>query len=290
MHTIYDIALSMEFITPSDRRKLFDYFGNSETVYNQPLLKVQQVLGKKRTLHYEFIDEAEKINDFITHSGIQVLRFDDLNFPKRLTCFDNYPFMIFLRGNKNLLSYKMAAIVGTRKPSETGKKVTYAMVQTLKDFNYAVVSGLAKGIDSAAHQAALDMQLPTIGILGCGIDSVYPKESRELAVKMIEKGNLLISEYPPGSKPHRWHFPERNRLIAALSSVVLLAEAPSTLSGTIITAHRAIEYGKTLGIYLPSEENKDFFCGNITFLNDEAGFPLRNRNDLRLLLENEKSN
>ena len=184
----------------------------------------------------------------------------------------------------------MAAIVGTRKPSETGKKVTYAMVQTLKDFNYAVVSGLAKGIDSAAHQAALDMQLPTIGILGCGIDSVYPKESRELAVKMIEKGNLLISEYPPGSKPHRWHFPERNRLIAALSSVVLLAEAPSTLSGTIITAHRAIEYGKTLGIYLPSEENKDFFCGNITFLNDEAGFPLRNRNDLRLLLENEKSN
>lgn len=290
MHTIYDIALSMEFITPSDRRKLFDYFGNSETVYNQPLLKVQQVLGKKRTLHYGFIDEAEKINDFITHSGIQVLRFDDLNFPKRLACFDNYPFMIFLRGNKNLLSYKMAAIVGTRKPSETGKKVTYAMVQTLKDFNYAVVSGLAKGIDSAAHQAALDMQLPTIGILGCGIDSVYPKESRELAVKMIEKGNLLISEYPPGSKPHRWHFPERNRLIAALSSVVLLAEAPSTLSGTIITAHRAIEYGKTLGIYLPSEENKDFFCGNITFLNDEAGFPLRNRNDLRLLLENEKSN
>ncbi len=290
MHTIYDIALSMEFITPSDRRKLFDYFGNSETVYNQPLLKVQQVLGKKRTLHYEFIDEAEKINDFITHSGIQVLRFDDLNFPKRLACFDNYPFMIFLRGNKNLLSYKMAAIVGTRKPSETGKKVTYAMVQTLKDFNYAVVSGLAKGIDSAAHQAALDMQLPTIGILGCGIDSVYPKESRELAVKMIEKGNLLISEYPPGSKPHRWHFPERNRLIAALSSVVLLAEAPSTLSGTIITANRAIEYGKTLGIYLPSEENKDFFCGNITFLNDEAGFPLRNRNDLRLLLENEKSN
>lgn len=290
MHTIYDIALSMEFITPSDRRRLFDYFGNSETVYNQPLLKVQQVLGKKRTLHYGFIDEAEKINDFITHSGIQVLRFDDLNFPKRLACFDNYPFMIFLRGNKNLLSYKMAAIVGTRKPSETGKKVTYAMVQTLKDFNYAVVSGLAKGIDSAAHQAALDMQLPTIGILGCGIDSVYPKESRELAVKMIEKGNLLISEYPPGSKPHRWHFPERNRLIAALSSVVLLAEAPSTLSGTIITAHRAIEYGKTLGIYLPSEENKDFFCGNITFLNDEAGFPLRNRNDLRLLLENEKSN
>ena len=283
MHTIYDIALSMEFITPSDRRRLFDYFGNSETVYNQPLLKVQQVLGKKRTLHYEFIDEAEKINDFITHSGIPVLRFDDLNFPKRLACFDNYPFMIFLRGNKNLLSYKMAAIVGTRKPSETGKKVTCAMVQTLKDFNYAIVSGLAKGIDSAAHQAALDMQLPTIGILGCGIDYVYPKES-------CEKGNLLISEYPPGSKPHRWHFPERNRLIAALSSVVLLAEAPSTLSGTIITANRAIEYGKTLGIYLPSEENKDFFCGNITFLNDEAGFPLRNRNDLRLLLENEKSN
>lgn len=290
MHTIYDIALSMEFITPQDRRALFDYFGSSEAIYSQPLSKVQRVLGKKRTLHYEFVDEAKKINDFIIRSGIQVLRFDDLQFPKQLRCFDDYPFMIFLRGNRNLLLYKMAAIVGTRKPSEIGKKVTYAMVQTLKKHNYAIVSGLAKGIDSAAHQAALDTQLPTVGILGCGIDAVYPKESRELAVKMIEKGNLLISEYPPGSKPHRWHFPERNRLIAALSSVVLLAEAPSIHSGTIITAHRAIEYGKTLGIYLPPEDNKDSFCGNIAFLSDEAGFPLRNRNDLLLLLENEKNN
>lgn len=290
MHTIYDIALSMEFITPQDRRTLFDYFGNSEAIYCQPLSKVQRVLGKKRTLHYEFVDEAKKINDFIIRSGIQTLRFDDLRFPKQLCYFDDYPFMIFLRGNKNLLSYKMAAIVGTRKPSEIGKKVTRAMVQTLKECNHAIVSGLAKGIDSAAHQAALDMQIPTIGILGCGIDTVYPKESRKLAVEMIEEGNLLISEYPPGSKPHRWHFPERNRLIAALSSVVLLAEAPSIRSGTIITARKAIEYGKTLGIYLPQEDNNDSFCGNITFLNDEAGFPLRNRNDLLLLMENEKNN
>lgn len=290
MHTIYDIALSMEFIAPSDRRRLFDYFGNSQAIYSQPLLKIQQVLGKKRTLHHEFIEEAVKIDNFINNSGIEVLRFDDLHFPKRLSCFDDYPFMIFLRGNKNLLSYRMAAIVGTRNPSEIGKKVTCAMVQTLKEFDYAVVSGLAKGIDSTAHQAALDLKLPTIGILGCGIDYVYPKESRELAARMIEEGNLLISEYPPGSKPQRWHFPERNRLIAALSSVVLLAEAPSIRSGTIITAHRAIEYGKTLGIYLPSEGNKDFFCGNITFLNDEAGFPMRCKNDLRQLLENEKNN
>lgn len=289
MHTIYDIALSMEFITPQDKRKLFDCFGSSQAIYSQPILKIQRVLGKKRTLHYEFAEEAKKINDFIIHSGIQVLRFDDLHFPKQLLCFDDYPFMIFLRGNRNLLSYKMAAIVGTRKPSEIGKEVACTMAHTLKEFNYAIVSGLAKGIDSAAHQAALDMQLPTVGILGCGIDTVYPKESYKLAVKMIEEGNLLISEYPPGSKPHRWHFPERNRLIAALSSVVLLVEAPSIRSGTIITAHRAIEYGKTLGIYLPSEDSKDSFYGNITFLNDEAGFPLRSKNDLRLLLENEES-
>ena len=160
------------------------------------------------------------------------------------------------------------------------------MVQTLKPFNYAVVSGLAKGIDSIAHQAALDIKIPTIGILGCGIDMIYPKESRQLAVKMIESGNLLISEYPPGSRPHRWHFPERNRLIAALSSIVLLVEAPTTHSGTIITAHKAIEYGKTLGVYLPAEDKKEYFCGNITFLNDEAGFPLRNREDLKMMLKN----
>ena len=103
---------------------------------------------------------------------------------------------------------------------------------------------------------------------------------------LIETGNLLLSEYPPGSRPHKWHFPERNRLIAALSSIVLLAEAPTVHSGTIITAHKAIEYGKTLGIYLPAEDKKECFCGNITFLNDEAGFPLRNRDDLKMMLEN----
>ena len=286
MHTIHDIALSMEFLTPSDRRKLFEYFGNSEQIYTEPLLKIQRILGKRRTLHPEFVEEAKMINDFILRSGIQVLRFDDVIFPLQLKCFDDYPFMIFLRGNRNLLSYKMAAVIGTRKPSEIGSEVACTMVQTLKPFNYAVVSGLAKGIDSIAHQAALDIKIPTIGILGCGIDMIYPKESRQLAVKMIESGNLLISEYPPGSRPHRWHFPERNRLIAALSSIVLLVEAPTTHSGTIITAHKAIEYGKTLGVYLPAEDKKEYFCGNITFLNDEAGFPLRNREDLKMMLEN----
>ena len=286
MYTIYDIALSMEFLTSYDRRKLFNHFGNSEAIYSEPLLKIQHILGKRRTLHPDFVEEAKKINDFINRSGIEVLRFDDINFPTQLSDIEDCPFMIFLRGNKNLLSYKKAAIVGTRKPSDIGKQVTSTMVQTLKSYNYAIISGLAKGIDSVAHQAALDCNIPTIGILGCGIDMIYPKESRELAVKMIETGNLLLSEYPPGSRPHKWHFPERNRLIAALSSIVLLAEAPTVHSGTIITAHKAIEYGKTLGIYLPTEDKKELFCGNITFLNDEAGFPLRNRNDLKMMLEN----
>lgn len=287
MHTVYDIALSMEFLTPQDRRKLFEYFGSSQAVYAESLLKVQRVLGKRRTLHPEFVEEAKKINDFINGCGIEVLRFDDVNFPLQLSRIDDCPFMIFLRGNKTLLSYRMAAIVGTRNPSDIGKEVTRTMVQTLKAYDYAVISGLAKGIDSIAHKSAVELKLPTVGILGCGIDMIYPKESRELAVKMIDEGNLLVSEYPPGSRPHKWHFPERNRLIAALSSVVLLSQAPSVHSGTIITAHRAIDYGKTLGIYLPSDDKKDGFCGNIVFLNDEAGFPLRNRNDLKILLENE---
>lgn len=287
MHTVYDIALSMEFLTPQDRRKLFEYFGSSQAVYAESLLKVQRVLGKRRTLHPEFVEEAKKINDFINGCGIEVLRFDDVNFPLQLSRIDDCPFMIFLRGNKTLLSYRMAAIVGTRNPSDIGKEVTRTMVQTLKAYDYAVISGLAKGIDSIAHKSAVELKLPTVGILGCGIDMIYPKESRELAVKMIDEGNLLVSEYPPGSRPHKWHFPERNRLIAALSSVVLLSQAPSVHSGTIITAHRAIDYGKTLGIYLPSDDKKDDFCGNIVFLNDEAGFPLRNRNDLKILLENE---
>ncbi|MBQ2294179.1 MAG: DNA-processing protein DprA [Spirochaetales bacterium] len=286
MYTIYDIALSMEFLTSYDRRKLFNHFGNSEAIYSEPLLKIQRILGKRRTLHPDFVEEAKKINDFINRSGIEVLRFDDINFPTQLSDIEDCPFMIFLRGNKNLLSYKKAAIVGTRKPSDIGEQVTCTMVQTLKPYNYAIISGLAKGIDSIAHQSALDFEIPTIGILGCGIDMIYPKESRELAVKMIETGNLLLSEYPPGSRPHKWHFPERNRLIAALSSIVLLAEAPTVHSGTIITAHKAIEYGKTLGIYLPAEDKKECFCGNITFVNDEAGFPLRNRNDLKMMLEN----
>ena len=131
MYTIYDIALSMEFLAPYDRKKLFNHFGNSEAIYTEPLLKIQRILGKRRTLHPEFVEEAKRINDFIKRSGIEVLRFDDINFPTQLSDIEDCPFMIFLRGNKNLLSYKKAAIVGTRKPSDIGEKVTCTMVQTL---------------------------------------------------------------------------------------------------------------------------------------------------------------
>ncbi|MEK7642915.1 MAG: DNA-processing protein DprA [Patescibacteria group bacterium] len=155
------------------------------------------------------------------------------------------PKTLFLRGTLPPPDSLSIAIVGTRNPTSYGKDVTRDIVHALAPHHIVVVSGLALGIDGVAHRAALDEKLPTIAVLGSGIDdaSIYPREHLELAHRIIQERGALISEYEEGSKAARWTFPRRNRIIAGVAHATIVVEA-NEKSGARITARLASEYSR----------------------------------------------
>ena len=165
-------------------------------------------------------------------------------YPERLKNIYNPPKQLYCLGNLELLNYKETiAIIGSRNYSSYGKKAANDFSFNLAKNNFCVVSGLARGIDSFAHIAALNAKGKTIAVLGSGLDNIYPKENINLAKRIVENDGLIISEYELGSKPLKQHFPARNRIISGLSDGVLVIEATKN-SGTNITVDFALEQGK----------------------------------------------
>lgn len=163
-------------------------------------------------------------------------------YPRLLTDLPDAPPALFGMGNLRALSLPGIAIVGTRRPSLAGMQVARELASQLAEAGFCVVSGLARGIDTAAHQGAIDAGGASIAVMATGCDSIYPKQNTKLAREMVERG-LLLSEFCPGAQPHRWHFPRRNRTLSgvALATVVVEAGRPS---GTLITAAAAGEQGR----------------------------------------------
>ncbi|MCD8478979.1 MAG: DNA-processing protein DprA [Candidatus Cloacimonetes bacterium] len=153
---------------------------------------------------------------------------------------------------------KCLAVVGTRKASSYGREMSRKLLTPLCQQGLCVISGLALGIDTAAHHIALESGAQTIGVLACGVESIYPPQNLQLSERIIKQG-ALVSEYEPGSKPDKWNFPARNRIISALSDAVFVVEGPIT-SGALLTAKAAIE------------QNRDIFAlpGNINHSNAQG--------------------
>ncbi len=163
-------------------------------------------------------------------------------YPDRLLHLHAPPGALWARGPLRLPSERMVGIVGTRRATEYGRRVAHDLAFDLASAGWVVVSGLAGGIDAAAHRGALAAGGETIGVLGCGINRVYPVSNRDLYGAIGRRG-LLLSEYEPDAPPQKYHFPERNRIIAALSSAVVVAQAGER-SGALITADLALELGR----------------------------------------------
>jgi DNA processing protein len=171
-------------------------------------------------------------------------------FPDSLRKIINPPKCLYCRGNLSLLSSKnIIAVIGSRNCSIEGKEKTRELTSQLAQLDFVIVSGLAKGIDTIAHQTTIDCKGKTIAVLGSGIDdaSIYPKENLGLALEIIESDGLIISEYKPGTKPQRQYFPKRNRIVASLSKAVLVTEVKEK-SGTMITIRIALEQKKPVFI------------------------------------------
>ena len=171
-----------------------------------------------------------------------ILRFGDTRYPELLSQIADPPLLLYAHGDPGLLDRPALAIVGSRNPTGGGVRNAFDFAHHLGGAGFAIVSGLAQGIDAAAHRGALEADAATFAILGHGIDRVYPAANHELAHRIAEHG-VLISEFPLGSHPHRRHFPERNRLISGLSLGTLVVEA-ARRSGSLITARLAGDQGR----------------------------------------------
>ena len=177
----------------------------------------------------------------ISHQ-IQFLCFLDKEFPTALINIPDPPAMLFYKGDLTLLNDPMLAIVGTRKATRYGESACQYFASGMSKRGMIIVSGMAIGIDTLAHRFALETESPTIAVLGCAINQIYPKQNTSLYHRIVQNG-LILSEYPPGTKLHPGMFPDRNRIISGISHGVLVIEAAER-SGSLITADHALEQGK----------------------------------------------
>lgn len=179
----------------------------------------------------------------LAERGIRCAGIDDSEYPGELLDLADPPVAVFWRGSKELAAgARRVAIVGSRQPSDAGLVLTRRLARFAASSGVTVVSGIALGIDAAAHAGALEGAGPTVAVLGCGVDVVYPRTNAGLFGRVLEHG-LVISEYPPGTPPAPWRFPARNRIIAALAGTLLVVEARAR-SGALITADRALDLGR----------------------------------------------
>lgn len=183
----------------------------------------------------------QKLNDW-EKQNIKIITFFDDLYPDLLKEIAQPPWVIFAIGDCQLLKDPMLAIVGTRNPTNYGKIVAESIAKSLTNNGFTVISGLARGIDRIAHEGALKNDGKTIGVLGSGIDIIYPRENQKLYNDIVKTG-LIISEYSPGTPPHPGHFPQRNRIISGLSYGTIVVEA-SMKSGSLITAQYALDQSR----------------------------------------------
>lgn len=197
----------------------------------------------------KLVQRAERDVAVMKHYGMVLMFIGESMYPEWLGEIPQAPFSLYCRGNPEVLQRSCVGIVGTRHPDMEGLKAAFSFAADCASHGMTVVSGLAYGIDTAAHKGAVSIpDGQTVAVLGCGVDTVYPASNRKLAAAIIEKHGCLISEYPPEEPVRTWQFPERNRIISGVSTGTMVIQAPDK-SGALITADFALEQGRDLCIH-----------------------------------------
>lgn len=213
----------------------------------------------------ELKTEAFRIIDACEKGKIKILNISDVEYPEMLKYIPDPPLVLYVRGK--IPKSNTVAIVGSRKASGYGIETASKMAFNLALSDITIVSGMARGIDTAAHSGTLEAGGKTIAVLGCGVDVVYPPENKEL-MKRIAQSGAIISEYPPGTPPATIHFPSRNRIISGMSLGTLVVEA-GMKSGSLITAHLALEQGRDV-FAIPGNINNYNSVGTNKLIKDGA--------------------
>lgn len=194
------------------------------------------------------IEMAKKQLEFITNHDIQTHFFLESNYPRRLKQCDDAPLLLYSKGDLNLNTSKVLSVVGSRHATDYGRDITQNLMKELGSYDIQIISGLAYGTDYNAHKYALENQLPTIGVLGHGLDRIYPFSHREIADKMCQNKGGLITEFPFNTIPDRMNFPMRNRIVAGMSDALIIIES-KIKGGSMITAQLAFDYNREVIAY-----------------------------------------
>jgi DNA processing protein len=227
-------------------RNLLSAFGSPQSVFAAPLEALKRVPGIKEQMatsisRFNKWDEAERELELCQKNGVSIITSLDPSYPRLLSNIHDYPPLLYVKGNLPE-DEATIAVVGSRAATAYGKFTTERMSRELSLNGFTVVSGMARGIDSAAHRGALSAGGETIAVLGCGIDVVYPPENKHLYEEIAPKG-AVVTEFPFGTQPNAPNFPMRNRIISGLSLGVVVVEATDK-SGSLITARMALEQGR----------------------------------------------
>jgi len=275
MSALHNIALTfIKSVGPITAKNLIAYCGSAEKVFaanRKQLLQVPGV-GTKTVdliLGTDALKRAKEELLFIDKHGIEVLFFTDERYPKRLKDCADAPVLLYFKGQADLNHPRIVSIVGTRNATEYGKQLCKQLADALAPYHVLVVSGLAYGIDVAMHKECIGNDIPTIGILGHGLDRLYPQQHKAVAQKMVLNGGLL-TEFPILTNPDRQNFPQRNRIIAGIADVTVVVEA-SIKGGALITAEIANSYNKDVFAF-PGRTDDTFSEGcNFLIKTNRAG-------------------
>lgn len=263
-------------------KQLITHFGSAQAVFEVPKRKLVRLNGIGEITAGSIITKnsfraAEQEFKKAERSGTQLVFFHEPMFPSRLITIPDAPALLYIHGNINLNRDKILAIVGTRKATTYGKTITDSLIEQLISYNPIVLSGLAFGIDIQAHKSALKYKLPTVAVLGSGLDHIYPGAHREVAEKMLSNG-ALITEKPFGTKPDAHNFPARNRIIAGLCDALIVVEA-SERGGALITARIANSYNRDV-FAIPGNLNSPYSVGCNRLIRNLEAQLITNASDL----------
>ncbi|MFH1644932.1 MAG: DNA-processing protein DprA [Candidatus Omnitrophota bacterium] len=244
------IRLNMiEGIGPIKARTLLDSFKDPQLIFKASRKSLSSVIGANskvlEAIRSSSEADIEKELYLINKYKVRVVSLADKGYPELLKNIYDPPVVLYVRGQLDLRDLNCVAVVGSRVCSYYGRRVSQSLSRELASAGITVVSGLAKGIDTASHKSVLNVDGKTIAVLGNGLASVYPSENRRLAEDIVSKGGLLISEFSMSTQPCRGNFPRRNRIISGLSRGVVVVEA-SQKSGALITANFALEQGRDI--------------------------------------------
>lgn len=243
----YWIAINLiPSLTPRKYHVLLGHFSSPHEIWEAPLAELKGIPEFARSAetfvrHREHVDVDSELRE-IEARGLKVVTLADPDYPKALRSIAYPPPVLYMKGEYIEKDELAIAIVGTRRPSPYGRMIAEKFAKGLGELGFTIVSGLALGIDTAAHRGALSAGARTIAVLGGGFQNIYPQENRGLVEEIARRG-VVMSEFPIRTSPDRWTFPRRNRIISGLARGTIIVEAPKH-SGALITARCALEQGR----------------------------------------------